>query len=524
MSRSVTESQACDAVVVGSGFGGAITACRLAQAGCSVRILERGRRWAPKDFPRDVEDTDTLFWRHAHDPAARGLFELRFFSGLGVVAAAGVGGGSLIYANIHIRPDPIVFDDPRWPAGYHRQALDPYYDRVRDMLGIAPVPPEVALAKRQHYAGAARSHGRPHFDPDQAVAWTDPGEPGRSACQHCAECEFGCRYGAKNTLDFNYLRTAEAHGARLDTGCIVRWIEPAGSAGYRVVFEEAATGRVASVVGKRVVLAAGTLGTLEILFRSRDEPAGLPELSPRLGYGFSGNGDFLGSLQNAKVDLEPWHGPDVTTVMRFFDDAPHFTLAAPTFNRATMAVLASLGQTDGRGLRWLPKSLFRRLESLIPWAFRKGFLSQPVARHLPGAGPPERMTNLFAIGRDNAGGRARWNGRRLDIEWRFAEENTELVAAMIAAMEKVARHYGGTFAPLPTWSIFQKPLTVHPLGGCNLSESAETGVVDPTGQVHGYPGLYVADGSVIPTAIGFHPVMTLSAVAERIAEGLANAG
>jgi cholesterol oxidase len=132
------------------------------------------------------------------------------------------------------------------------------------------------------------------------------------------------------------------------------------------------------------------------------------------------------------------------------------------------------------------------------------------------------MTNLFAIGRDNAGGRLVLRGGRLDVQWEYARDNDVLVQRMMAAMRDVADIYGGTFAPLASWSAFNRIITVHPLGGCRLSGSAQEGVVSLEGEVHGYPGLYVADGSVIPSSIGFHPAMTIAAVSERIADAVAS--
>jgi cholesterol oxidase len=130
------------------------------------------------------------------------------------------------------------------------------------------------------------------------------------------------------------------------------------------------------------------------------------------------------------------------------------------------------------------------------------------------------MTNLFAIGQDNAGGRAHWKHGKLDIVWDYAAENADLVQRMITAMTDVANAYGGTFAPLPTWDAFRRIITVHPLGGCRLAESPDNGVVSASGEVFGPPGLFIADGSVIPTSIGFHPAMTISAIAERIADAV----
>ena len=504
-----------DAVIVGSGFGGSINSLRLAQAGRSVLVLERGGRYKPGEFPRDVSDVDKVFWRYPRRTESRGLYEVRFFSGIAAVVASGVGGGSLIYANIHIRPEPVVFDDPRWPRSVNRESLDPYYDKVAAMLGVAPLPADIKLAKRDMYREAAVRAGREVFDPDQAVSWKEPGY-GRQACQLVTECEFGCPHGAKNTLDFNYLAQAERSGARLRPGCYVTHVEPHAS-GYRVHYTDVASGASASITGRRVVLSAGTLGTNEILLRCRHVYRTLPDLSRKLGDGYSGNGDFLGSIQNSQTDLEPWKGPDVTSVIRYFESAPQFTMAAPTFNRAVMTVLASRRQGGGRLLKVLSPLLWPLMEWIIPWAFRSGYLTKPPRSR---AGDPARMTNLFAIRRDNANGRVRLKRGRLDIEWDYARENRELTQKMLAAMQEVADVYGGTFAPLITWNIFNRIITVHSLGGCHLSDSPQGGVVSTHGEVHGYPGLFVADGSVIPSSIGFHPVMTISAVSERIAEAV----
>jgi cholesterol oxidase len=165
--------------------------------------------------------------------------------------------------------------------------------------------------------------------------------------------------------------------------------------------------------------------------------------------------------------------------------------------------------------------LWPRLGGVLVWAFRKGLLSHPVRFRGRNAGDPARMTNLFAIGRDNAGGRLVIRRGRLDVEWDYARDNEVLVQRMMAAMREVADVYGGTFAPLASWDAFRRVITVHPLGGCRLSESAREGVVSLEGEVHGYPGLHVADGSVVPSSIGFHPAMTIAAISERIADAVA---
>lgn len=520
MSEPTQAQRRYDAVVVGSGFGGSIAARRLAAAGKSVLVLERGRRYRPGEFPRDVRDVDALLWDYPRRRASLGLFDLRFFTGIGVVAASGVGGGSLIYAGIHIRPDPIVFEDRRWPRSIDRSVLDPYFDRVAAMLAVRPLPAEIALPKHDAFHAAAMQTGHEVFDPDEAIAWTEVAGAGRGPCRLVAECEFGCQHGAKNTVDLTYLAEAERDGAAVATDAQVSHLAR-GRDGYIVHYQQLPQGTPGQVTGERVVLAAGTLGTNEILLRSRDL-FGTVELGDALGRGFSGNGDFLGSIQNSQVALEPWRGPDVTSVIRYFDASPQFTLAAPTFNRAVMEVLAALGQANGRWLRPLAPLLWPRLGNVLRWSFRKGLLSRPARLRGPNAGDPGRMTNLFAIGRDSAGGTLRLKRRRLDINWNYERENRALVERMKTAMAQIAEAYGGTYAPLLTWNAFRRILTVHPLGGCRIADSARDGVVTPEGEVYGYPGLFVADGSAVPTSIGFHPVMTICALAERTADAAAS--
>jgi cholesterol oxidase len=487
-----------DVVIVGAGFGGSVTALRLAEAGKDVLVLERGRDFRARDFPRDPTDVSSLFWRK---PGDAGLYDVRFLSGLGVVAASGLGGGSLVYAGIHVRPDDFVFDDPRWPKAITRSALDPYFDRVARMLRLAPPPSTLRMPKRDAFHRAGAALGRPVFDPDMAVAW--------DACRLGADCEFGCPHGAKQSLDHTYLAAAESRGATLETRAFVSRIAPDAD-GYRVHLADESV-----VAAKRVVLAAGTLGTNELLLRSA-----LPNISATLGTGFSANGDFLASLQQSATDLEPWTGPDVTSVMRYTDGPTPFTVAAPTFNRGVMTVLASFGQPRVGWLRPAGPLLWPTLGGLLPMAFARGAVSKPQKLRARNAGEPSRMTNLFAIGRDNANGRAVLRNGRFDVTWSYARENRELVSNVTRAMADIARVYGGTFSPLFTWGAFQKTITVHPLGGCAMADSPRTGVVSTEGEVFGHPGLFIADGSVIPTSIGFHPCMTIAGLAERVSDAM----
>lgn len=514
-----------DAVVVGSGFGGSIAACRLAEAGHSVVVLERGRRYRPGEFPRDVTDVDALLWRQRRrGRQAIGLYDVRFFSDMGVLVAAGVGGGSLVYANVNVQPDAKVFDDPRWPAGTTHASLEPYYARVAEMLDVAPVPYAQRMPKREVFQFAARQLDVPVFDPAQSVHWPAGTVQPRATtrhrpCEFLAECEFGCQIGAKRTADTTYLADAEYHGAVVRPGRLVVGLRPVTD-GYAVVHRNAQTGAEEVTVAKRVVLAAGTLGTNELLMRCRDEYGTLPALSRALGQGFSANGDFLGSIHEADVDLFPSFGPDVTSVMKFFDRAPEFTLAAPTFNEAVMKALSSLGQPSGRILHPVASMLWRALPWLVPQMFAHGLLSKPLKYLAPGELDWRRSTNLFAIGRDNANGELTLTSRGLDLVWDYAGENADLVERQRQAMSALTDYYGGNFEPLVFWNAFRRIITVHPLGGCRMAHDKADGVVTADGEVHGYPGLFVADGSAVPTSIGFHPAMTISALAERTSDAI----
>jgi cholesterol oxidase len=512
-----------DAIVVGSGFGGSIAACRLAEAGHSVLVLERGRRYRPGDFPRDVTAIDALFWRRRRGRQAIGLYDVRFFSDMGCVVAAGVGGGSLVYANVNVRPDEKVFDDPRWPAGTSRDTLNPYYDRVAKMLDVAPIPVGQSMPKRDRFRYAAQQLGRPVFDPDESVHWPAATAYAAStrhrACEFLAECEFGCQIGAKHTADTTYLAEAEDRGAIVRPGRLVVGLRPVAD-GYSVVHRNVLTGAQEVTVAKRVVLAAGTLGTNELLMRCRDQDATLPALSRALGQGFSANGDFLGSIHRASVDLSPDFGPDVTSVMQFFDEAPEFTLAAPTFNESVMKALSNLGQPSARILRPIAPVLWRALPWAVPQMFAHGLLSKPLKYLAPGKLDWRRSTNLFAIGRDNANGKLHLTSRGIDLTWDYRGENADLIERQQQAMSALTDYYGGSFAPLVLWNAFGRIMTVHPLGGCRMADTKTAGVVTTEGEVHGYPGLFIADGSVVPTSIGFHPAMTISALAERTSDAL----
>src|SRR3954464_9595158 len=330
-----------DAVVVGSGFGGSVTACRLAEAGQTVLLLERGKPYPPGSFPRTPRQVrDGAFWRPAE--GLHGLWETWSFPGLGAIVSSGLGGGSLIYANVALRKDPATFADDereRWPVSY--EDLEPWYEAVEARQGSAPYPsdrePYASTPKTNALLDAAERTGLHAFRPPISVSFAPPGEdPGaplardpnvhharRYACRLCGECIVGCQFGSKNTLDYTYLSAAQQAGATIRTCCeatviarrdgggwTLRYRQPLpAKAGHRADLLDPTDAPEREVHAPVVVLAAGTLGSTLFLLANRP---GLPRLSPRLGTGFSSNGDLLFFVRGADRYLDPSTGPTHT--------------------------------------------------------------------------------------------------------------------------------------------------------------------------------------------------------------------
>ncbi|MGK3992448.1 GMC oxidoreductase [Sorangium sp. So ce1024] len=511
---------AFDSVVIGSGFGGAVASCRLAQAGQRVAILERGRRYPMHSFPRDWGNLSKgWLWRED-----QGLFDVKPINEMLVVQGAGYGGGSLIYANVHLRPEPDVFARG-WPKGYEREALDPYFDLVGYMLDIKPIgaaaggslPAKTLLMKK-----VAKALGREDqfFYPNIAV---DLGEPGvvhrnkfgvqQSGCNHCGECDVGCNIHAKNTLDHNYLAIAERHGADVRTQCEVIRIAQIPS-GYSVTYRDHRKGGVlASVEATSVFVCAGAVNTTELLLRCRDEHRTLPRISPRIGHGYSANGDFLALAVCSQEIYKAASGPTITTGIVFSrgegEDKIWFVLEEGGFPRA-VAQLLGLMESRGRLLRGGGELLRDDIERRVQEAVR----NHPVE-------PGTNVAVLLAMGRDRADGEIRLRpiDRGLCVKWNSLA-NLALYSMEERLCRDVARALGGKLVSSPFWEVLHQPVAVHNLGGCMMSDDPEDGVTDPTGQVYGYENLYVLDGALLPAATGVNPSSTIAAVAERNIEAI----
>jgi cholesterol oxidase len=559
-----TRAERFDAVVVGSGFGGSVTAARLAEAGWSVCVLERGRAYPPMSFPRSPLGIKSNFW----DPSEglHGMFDLWSFSGLDALCASGLGGGSLIYANVLLRKDEhwFVTEDlarggyESWPVT--RADLDPHYDEVERRIGTQLYPldrePYDRTPKVQAFREAADRLGHDWSLVPLAVTFANagttpiPGEPitepvpnlhgrGRTTCRLCGECDIGCNYGAKNTLDFTYLSDAWRAGADLRTCCEVRAFEPAQAGGYLVHYvnhepsgDDALTDGsglpLKTISCGRLILSAGTLGTTWLMLRNR---SALPRLSKCLGDGFSGNGDLLtfairsteersGGGRSPRV-LDPAHGPVITSAIRMPDEIEGGAGRGFYLEDAGYPEFASwmieLLEEPAAVVHSLPR-MAQYLWSLLRGR-RYSEIGGLASALLGDCDLSSGILPLLGMGRDIPNGRMFLQEQRLEIDWSKDGPSKPYFDRVRALSKDVAHELGGEFLDNPIWHE-DRVITVHSLGGCRMGRSAEEGVVDPFGRVYGHPGLHIADGSVMPGPVGANPSLTIAALADRFADAI----
>jgi cholesterol oxidase len=544
-----------DAVVVGSGFGGSVSAFRLAEAGMSVCVLERGKAYPPDSFPRSPRGTGQNFW----DPSEglHGLLNVWEFSGLGGIVASGLGGGSLLYSNILIRKDPSTFvqDGPAgesWPVTY--DDLEPHYERHEEILRAAPYPLTEQTPKTRALRDAAAAIGVEWYLPKLAVTFSpDGGEPRlgepilgehanlhgrtRTTCRMCGECNFGCNYGSKYTLDFNYLTFAKLlHGADLRTRCEVKTITPRAEGGYMVGYvdhEEAPEGepraaplKPRTMTADRLVMAAGTFGTTYLLLKNR---AALPALSPRLGTRFCGNGDLLtfackthervGTERRGRV-IDPGYGPVITSTIRMKDELEGGAGRAMYMQDGGYPELVNwvMEATDQPAALWRSLKLGWRLLRLWLRLGGSSDIGADLAAFLGKATLSSTTLPLFSMGRDMPDGTMSLDKHGLlEVDWR--KNRSDVYEQIRRTGRDVAKALDGSFKDNPPWWA-GRVITVHPLGGCPMGRDAGQGVVDSYGRVFGYENLVVADGSVMPGPVGPNPSNTISALAHRFAERL----
>ncbi len=527
-------------VVIGSGYGGSIAASRLARAGQSVCLLERGREILPGEYPNS--QPEAVSQMQADTPAGHvgsrtGLYDLHVNDEINVFVGCGLGGTSLVNANIALQAEPRVFDDPRWPQAVRHDLptlLAQGYERATFMLQPVPYPDTFpSLLKLEAFEKSAQRLGTHCMRPPINVTFQDgPNHAGveQKACTLCGDCVTGCNYSAKNTVLMNYLPDAASHGAEIYTEARVRYLEPrdGGWVVHFVPADDAPDAATRTVGADVVIVSAGTLGSTEILLRSAAQ--GLP-VSTQLGQRFTGNGDVLGFAYNndqpinsvgfgphAPEGREPV-GPCIAGMIDLrlqpnLEDGMSIQEGSapgalgPLLAPALKLTAATAGHDTDTGFIDKARELAREADSLVRGPYH---------------GAVRHTLTFLVMCHDDAGGRMYLDDDRLRIAWPgvgsqpiFEKVNQRLTAATAAL--------GGTYVPNPTWTdLFKHHLTtVHPLGGCAMGESAEFGVVNHKGQVFSgaagggvHDGLYVSDGAVIPRALGVNPLLTISALAER---------
>jgi choline dehydrogenase-like flavoprotein len=676
-----------DAVVIGTGFGGAVVACRLVQAGARICVLERGRRFEANDFTvanaQSLDGAVTPLRR----PGFHGLWDLRDLRGVQALQASGYGGGSLIYAGVHLRPPGEVFDSG-WPAGYSREALDPYFDLAAYMLDAKPITSSGTikpLRKSERLRAAARALGRGDqmFEPPLAINFGDPEKPAKnsfdrpqSGCRACGRCMLGCSHGAKNSLDLNYLAVVEDERdqegrplADIRTLAEAVSIAPAPGigdleSGYRVAYEDHLENDRKEVSARWVFVCAGSLGSTELLLRSRPHLAGV---GPAVGSDFFCNADSLGVVFDTREPSGMSEGPTISTSLLHrgktagsgvADDAwiliqegalvppltvptaglrseallnrnryresesdspsdarvartgpwnpeptgppasvslPHqpplgyslstlsrdaaFTRMIPVQMRqavsaifqpirargeaelravrdgvvqrlaveSSQALAARIGSLLGSGPRaraavgfattWLATHglrLGQRIaglsDELVANAVRSELrartggngleqMATSLLRLVPGTVPgdsqdPQRCFVLLAIGRDAVPGRLLLgnDGLLAELDVLSAIPVYDMQERL---MRDIAGQIGAELRTSPFWEANRRPITVHPHGGCPMGDDPHSSVVDPWGEVHGCPGLFVMDAAALPRSLGLNPSATIAAIAER---------
>jgi cholesterol oxidase len=517
-----------DVLVIGSGFGGAITACRLAQAGRSVCILEKGKRWNRFDFPRGPGEVSKSAIADERNPtSSNGFIEYRTFKNIDVIQGTGVGGGSLHYFNVHIQPPEFIFDLPSWPTGINLKQLTPYYNLAADMLAANEITDtkDRDIPKRtQVFEDAVNSLGLKPERVPICVRLEDNYADSLPPCDHCGNCLLGCHVHAKNTLDLNYIAMAKAHGAVVLAQHEALNITP-DAQGYSVTCRDLSAppaDQPASTLRKfraqQVIVAAGTLGSNELLLRCKYKSRTLPRISNKLGQGFSGNGDFLlaGTHYQSRI-VDPGRGPSITSSVGFnkqnkqyifIEDLGYpdpfiwyFNNMIPTWGRirhGAQQVKRYLSEAFGTGLNF-------QMEALLDQGFMTNFLP------------------YLGMGTDAADGKLSLDKQgNIRVHWSI-RQSLPMFKEMIQHMKDLSKASGGKFINSLLWKTpflglpFHKTLTAHPLGGCAMSDSPQEGVCNDCGEVWGYKGLYVADGALMPAAIGVNPSATISAIAERVA-------
>ncbi|MEY4582390.1 MAG: hypothetical protein RL701_7093 [Pseudomonadota bacterium] len=514
----MSESRLYDYVIVGSGFGGSVSALRLVEKGYKVLVLEQGSELKAEDFPKT--NWDIKRWLFSPKLGFHGLFQIKPFAHVQVLAGAGVGGGSLTYANTLPIPKRGFYASPAWSglADWEKE-LAPHYHTARRMLGAAPTnflsPADALLKELAKERGTPEAFEKPHvavFMGEPGVTVKDPyfgGEgPDRVGCTKCGSCMTGCRDGAKNTLDKNYLYLARKRGLELRADTEVVHVAPLVQGGYRI---RALSGRdyyqrTEQVIDtQHVIFSAGALGTNQLLLRLKDDPTALPKLSDQVGRRVRTNSESLicVTVPNSKEDHST--GIAINSLLQT-DEHSHLEMVRYGGGSGFFRTLVTAPHVRGAGLvLTLLRVLFAMMKRPL-LTLRTLFVRDWA-----------RSTMILLYMRSTEGTLRFVRSRLLGINTRI-DTGERPSASMPEATElalEIAKKAGGVAKSLFYEQLFNVPTTAHILGGSCMGASAETGVIDHQHRVFGYDGLYVIDGSAVSANVGVNPSLTICALAER---------
>ncbi|NYI43809.1 cholesterol oxidase [Nocardioides aromaticivorans] len=515
-----------DVLVIGSGFGGSVTALRLTEKGYRVGVLEAGARFTDADFADNSWDLK----KYLYAPAAGcyGIQRIDMVKDCLILAGAGVGGGSLVYANTLYEPLEPFYKDPSWAHITDWKAeLAPYYDQAKRMLGVVEYPrmtpsdevmkkvaEEMGVGDTFHatpvgvfFGGPGQAAGEQADDPYFGGAG-----PKRNACLDCGECMTGCRHNAKNTLVKNYLYLAEQNGAEVHPLTTVTRVRPLAGGGYRVDtrWTKAKLSRrtaVKTFTAEQVVFSAAALGTQKLLHRLKAE-GDLPNVSDRIGHLTRTNSEsILGAIAPEGADVDYTEGVAITSS---WHPDEHTHIEPVRYGKGSNAMsLMQTVLTDGDGPEprwkvwlkelWKERTRVRDLYDVKHWSERVviALVMQSVDNSITTF--PKRVAGKWILSSKQGHG----------------EPNPTWIPAANDAVRRMARVMGGGTAGGTIGEPFNRPLTAHFIGGCTIGDSPETGVVDGYQRVFGHPGLHIVDGSTISANLGVNPSLTITAQAER---------
>lgn len=513
-----------DFLVVGSGFGGSVSALRLVEKGYRVTVLEKGRRRNAPDFAKSNWNLPKWLWLPA--AGCRGIFKMTFLRHVTALSGVGVGGGSLVYANTLPIPKDDFFQAPSWArlADWKTELL-PHYDLARRMLGATQnpwmTPPDEVLQQIGNEMGIGDRFEKTTV----AVFFGKPGErvpdpyfggegPDRSGCTACGGCMVGCRHDAKNTLDKNYLWLAEKRGLTIEPDTEATWVKPLPGGGYEVTARQGASilpfrRKTVRYRAKNVVFAGGVLGTVDLLLKLKASAQGLPNLSPRLGDFTRTNAEALIGVVSGK-DTDLSKGVAIGSILNT-DDHSHLE---PVRYPAGSGVLRWMAMPYAPG-KTVPERLANAVSLVVrhPWRTLKTVFTPDWAKRTMILLYMRTLESHLSL----RTGRGVGTGFTKGLVSKPGEGQV-LQAAVPDAQDLVKRvsdKLDGYPESMLTETLLGIPTTAHILGGCVMGDAPENGVIDHRHRVFGYDGLYVIDGSAISANPGVNPSLTIAALAER---------